>query len=287
MNVSASQLIDLIVRSSVKVSFACLKRHFGVTQPADVKALKSLIRTLVQEGALTYTSHFGSAFIEPSNHRPQRVSKHVILKPPMCSWFGGDDQVVISLEKGASFGDGAHPTTRMAIQLLDELVCPPGRYDAGPLLSALDIGTGSGILAIVAAKLGVERVCGIDIDPCARFEARENIFLNGVADCVAISDGGLNAVGGPFDLVFANLRTPTLVELRAELNDKAADDSLLILSGMKCGECAAIEKFYQYAGFYPIKSKRKKGWRAICLARGAWLRSTGASLVSHWFGVDR
>lgn len=271
MNVSKALLLEFIAGSTSKVSFSCLKQHFKISQPLAARALKRLVTDLVQTGDLAYTSHYGSAFVALAYDRPRMVSEHVGLKPPTSSWWAGAGRTAVVLENGASFGDGTHPTTGMAIQLLDALLYPTCRSKTNQCLNAIDIGTGSGVLAIVAARLGVGTVCGLDIDPCARYEARENIRLNDLCDRVVIRDDSLTGVAGPYDLVLANLRTPTLIDIKAELQKKVSHDSALILSGMKAEESDLVNGAYQKAGFFTVNKKQKQGWCAICLMRGAWL----------------
>ncbi|MGA6924353.1 MAG: 50S ribosomal protein L11 methyltransferase, partial [Desulfosarcina sp.] len=206
------------------------------------------------------------------------------LKPPRSSWWAGAGRTAVVLENGASFGDGTHPTTGMAIQLLDALLYPTCRSKTNQCLNAIDIGTGSGVLALVAARLGVGTVCGLDIDPCARYEARENIRLNGLEDRVVIRDDSLTGVVGPYDLVLANLRTPTLIHIKAELQKKVAHDCVLIFSGMKADESDLVSDAYRKAGFFTASKNQKHGWGAICLMRGSWLgvgRGPWAEYSSH------
>lgn len=271
MDASASQVLQFIAESPSKVSFACLKRHFSGTHLKNPKELKSLVAGLIQAGKLCYTSHYGSSFIEVSYDRPRIVSEHVVIKPPLCSWKLSAGQWVVTLDRGASFGGGEHPTTRLAIQLIDNVLHLPYWRDKKQALRAVDIGTGSGVLAIVAAKMGVGLVCGIDTDPCAVFEARENVRMNHVEDRVNILDDDLEAIVGSYDLVFANLRMPTLFGIRAVLERSVAADSVLVFSGLKTDETMPICDFYKEAGFIFLQKRSEKGWSAICLARGSLL----------------
>ena len=178
---------------------------------------------------------------------------------------------MVSLGRGAAFGGGEHPTTRLAIQLIDATLHRPNWPVRRHACRALDIGTGSGVLAIVAAKMEVGFVCGIDTDPCAVFEASDNVRLNHVEDRVKILQDDLDSISGSFDLVFANLRMPTLFDLWSVLENKVADDSLFIFSGLKSEEIKSICDFYEAVGFFLHQKRSEKGWSAICLARGSFL----------------
>ncbi len=265
---SERHVLRFIAESPTKVTFGNLRRHFCKTNPRNPKRLKQLVAGLIQTGQLCYTYHHGSSFIEISYDRPQAVSDHVTIKPPLCSLKTLAGQSVISLGRGAAFGGGEHPSTRLAIQLIDALLHLPGWKNRQHVCRAIDIGTGSGVLAIVAAKMGVGLIWGVDSDPCAVFEARDNVRLNAVENRVRILDEGLDALTGLYDLVFANLRMPTLFGLRSALEKKLADDSILIFSGLKTEEAASICDYYAEAGFFVHQQRSEKGWTAVCLARG-------------------
>ena len=262
------QVLRFIAESPSKVTFGSIKRQFCKANPPNSKQLKQLVAGLVQTGQLCYTSHYGNSYIEVSYDQPRTVSEHVIIKPPLCSLKALPGQCVVSLGRGAAFGGGEHPTTRLAIQLIDALLHQPNWQARRHVCRAIDIGTGSGVLAIVAAKMGVGLVCGIDSDPCAVFEARENVRLNHVENRVKIFNEDMVGLTGSYDLVFANLRMPTLFGLWSALEKKIADDSILVFSGLKTEEAAAICDFYVKVGFFVYQKRAEKGWTAVCLVRG-------------------
>ncbi len=252
----------------LKSPLAAVKRHFCKTNPHTPERLKRLVAGLIQTGQLCYTSHFGISFIEISYDLPREVSDHVTIKPPRCSLRDIPGQCVVSLGRGAAFGGGEHPTTRLAIQLIDALLHLPDWQARGHDCRAIDIGTGSGVLAIVAAKMGVGLVWGIDSDPCAVFEARENVRMNQLENRVTILSDDLDGLPGTYDLVLANLRMPTLFGMWSALEKKIADDSILVFSGLKTEDVTAICDFYAEAGFFVHQNRSEKGWTALCLARG-------------------
>jgi ribosomal protein L11 methyltransferase len=264
-----TKIVGFILASPSKVSFDHLKRHINKTTGTNPRTLKRVVTKLVKDGTLSYIYHFGQSFIVQSYDCPRIVSNHVVVKPPWCSWSASEDQRVISIARGASFGGGDHPSTRLAIQLIDNVLhLPMFRYKLHAL-KGIDIGTGSGILAIVAAKIGVGAIRGIDTDPCAIFEANENIRLNQVETRVTLYEQNLDDTMGPYDLVLANLRAPTLVSLRAQLDKIMAPDSLLVFSGLKSSELHPIAHHYQKAGYFIVDERTETGWGALCLARGA------------------
>lgn len=271
MKPSDFQVVRFIAESPTKVDFGRLKRHFYKTDQGNPKKLKQLVADLVQRGQLCYTSHYGNSFLEISYDQPRSVSKHVIIKPPLSTWKAPPGQWVVSLAKGAAFGGGEHPTTRLAIQIIDDVLHRPNLPVRHHACRAVDIGTGSGVLAIVAAKMGVGFVCGIDTDPCAVFEANENVRLNHLENRVKILNHNMDSIAGSYDLVFANLRMPTLFDLWSFLEKKVADHGILVFSGLKSAEVKPICDFYNSVGFFLHQKRSEKDWCAICLTRGSFL----------------
>lgn len=281
------RVLRFVDNSPSKVSFSKLKRHFFQTHQTPTKELKRVVAGLIQAGKLCYTSHYGTSFIELSYDHPRCVSKHVVLKPRRCSLRVDPDLVLVTLKRGASFGGGEHPTTRLSIQLIDDFLHSPPWRDNIPALDAIDIGTGSGVLAIVAAKIGIGMVRAIDTDPCAVFEARENVRLNNLQQQVTVLDKSLEAIAESYHIIVANLRTPTLCRLGPLLEEKARTDSVLIFSGCKTDEINVIGDCYEKLGFSLLQIRSEKGWGALCLARGAISHEMVLPLVRHSSGCDR
>src|SRR5437762_1884353 len=138
------------------------------------------------------------------------------------------DLGAISIDPGSCFGSGSHPTTRMLLTLLERVVdeaCAP---------TVLDVGTGSGILAVAAARLGAGRVTAIDIDPASPSVTLANAAVNGVADRIQASTTPLEALPADerFDVVVANLSAATIAELAPALIARTAAGGILLLSGL-------------------------------------------------------
>ena len=263
-----TQILRIIDESPSKVTFRILTKSICGSNTVRVKTLKQAVANLISQGTLCYTFQFGHSCIERSLEKPLHISPHIIIKPPRCSSDGLKNSVVINIEKGASFGGGDHPTTRMAINLIDSWLHQSYWNKCHEYLKAIDIGTGSGILAIVAAALGFGFVLGLDTDPCSIFEARENVKLNELTDRIQICSEPINLVKDKFDLVVANLRTPTLVTL-CEIIDKITNRKcVLIISGMKVEESESVGVYYREKGFVVAENKEEKGWSAMCLVRG-------------------
>jgi ribosomal protein L11 methyltransferase len=126
----------------------------------------------------------------------------------------------------------------------------------------LDAGTGSGILAIAMAKLGVNEVVAIDIDPGAIFEATQNVGLNGLAERVSVSDTPVEKLRSRFYVIVANLAHPTLKRKGSLFSDIMEKDGLLILSGFKEAAFESLCSVYTEKGFVLIRQERERQWMA-------------------------
>jgi ribosomal protein L11 methyltransferase len=170
-----------------------------------------------------------------------------------------DGRLVLSIDSGASFGSGTHPTTRL---LLGQLV-----HRLSPGAHAFDVGTGSGILAIAAVRLGAERVTAVDIDPGAVATAKRNAAANGVDDRIDISAEPAESIAGPFDLVIANLTAGVLASLAATLVSSVGPDGLLLLSGMLPGQWEHIAD--RFASLDLLEVPVLDGWLGAVLHRSS------------------
>jgi ribosomal protein L11 methyltransferase len=169
--------------------------------------------------------------------------------------------VEVILDPGMAFGTGTHPTTSLCLAGLS------GLLDARPGASALDVGTGSGLLAIAAAKLGARPVVGIDNDPIAVEVARENAARNGVS--IRLSADPLDRLGGTFDLVLANILANTLVELAPALAARLAPGGVVLLSGILGPQEDEVRAAYLARGLCPVAGgdRRQGEWSLLALER--------------------
>lgn len=163
--------------------------------------------------------------------KPLRVGSRLVIKPTWESFPESADDIILELDPGMAFGTGAHPTTLLCLSMLEKYLTSAMNSEA-KTLSALDVGTGSGILSIAAVKLGVARVTAIDIDPEAVRVAEENCVLNKVDSSVSVSDTPLQVVQGRYDIVLANILAEELVRMAPELVRRMAPGGTLILSGI-------------------------------------------------------
>ena len=235
LNVQILTLLDSKRIRMTPTSLMQAVRHCNPKLPKTM--IHEAIKSLVESGDLIYTHHFGLTQLELNFNRPVKISQRIILSPPNFSHEKQSDCVIIKLNFGASFGRGDHPTTRIALRGLEFMLNQEKRSSLNRPISALDIGTGSGVLAIAALKLGAQKALGLDLDPVACHEAKLNVELNGLDQSVAITQLGLEELKGRhFELIVANLRPPTLNRLASHFKALSAPGAYWIVSGFRVSE---------------------------------------------------
>lgn len=161
--------------------------------------------------------------------KPLRVSRNIVIKPTWERYTPLGSDIVIEIDPGMAFGTGQHASTRMCLEVLEDLMLT--RRFPEPL-NVLDVGTGTGILGIASAKLGAERVLCVDIDPKATEIAKENIAINHVEDRVSVRQEEISTLKGTYNLIVANLTANLLIKLRKKLISLLRPGGYLILSGI-------------------------------------------------------
>lgn len=172
-------------------------------------------------------------------------------------------RVDVPLIDAPVFGTGQHPTTALCLEWLNEIV----ETDAPQAM--LDVGTGSGVLAITALKLGVPRAVAIDIDEAAIRAAKENADLNGVSDRLQLKHGGPGDVAEVFPLVVANVLPATLVELAPLLVRRVARRGRVVLSGIPRSLDADVARAYRRLGMHHVSTTARAEWTALLL-QASW-----------------
>ena len=201
--------------------------------------------------------HSWKRFIKPS-----RVGQSFWVTPPWLTPPRFRRRQVITIEPGMAFGTGTHGTTRACMEFLEVVRDRVG----ADKFQVLDVGTGSGLLAIAAALLGATKSRAIDNDPVALDVAAENLRANGVAEKILLSDKPLNAIRQRFTVVVANLTAETIDGLTAELQKRVASNGYLILSGLLHRQAPAIAR--RFAGnFRLLERRRKREWTTLLLGR--------------------
>jgi ribosomal protein L11 methyltransferase len=157
-----------------------------------------------------------------------RVGRRLVIRPSWRRHRSAPGDVVLALDPGMAFGTGLHPTTRLCLAALDDLA-GSGSLDGA---TVLDVGCGSGILSVAAARLGAASVVAVDPDPIAVEATRANARKNRIARRIDVRRGSIPTSGGPFDLVVANLIASLLVELSAALRGETEPGGRLLASGI-------------------------------------------------------
>jgi ribosomal protein L11 methyltransferase len=186
------------------------------------------------------------------------IGGRLAIKPTWKTYKPAPGEVIVELDPGMAFGTGQHATTRACLNALAALM---RRGDI-----VFDIGTGSGILAIAAAKLGAAHVLAVDVDESAVRIARRNVRLNGEEDVVGVICGrGLQAVGGRADIIIANLTAPQIIELAPDAADRLGAGGIFIASGiaLEDDQPQAVRKAVEGLGLALRESIVEQDWIAL------------------------
>ena len=190
--------------------------------------------------------------------RPTRIGRLRIVPA-----HAGAEPGVLRLTDSAAFGTGLHPTTVMCVQAIEDALQP------SPPRALLDVGTGSGILALAALLMGVPRAVGLDIDVEALRVAAENARLNALDGRLHLACSGPDAMAGGWPLVVANLLTAPLVELAPVLVRRVRHHGRLVLSGFPSSLEPDVDRAYRHLGMQRVRAHSRAGWSALVL-QASW-----------------
>lgn len=192
--------------------------------------------------------------------KPLRITPHLVIKPTWEEYVPAAHQKIISLDPGMAFGTGHHASTRLALELIESAILT----DRVKHERMLDVGTGTGILAMAGALLGAEQVTAIDNDPDAVAVARENVLLNNLEDQVTVNGQDLDDLSRQFDLIVANITHDTLIELAPLLIERSTRGGALILAGILRGEQEDnIRRTYEKSGLVAMATRTGDEWAAL------------------------
>ena len=198
--------------------------------------------------------------------KPRAIGEKLIIAKK-SGFLRVPGKTVIFLESRTAFGTGGHGTTEGCLVALEKII------KGGE--TVLDVGTGTGILAIAARKLGAGHVTAIDIDPVACRETVTKIALNGIDGGIDVIEGGIERAKGRHDVIVANLRTPLLVDLVDGLTKMLAGRGLAILSGIMEEELHPFLAVLERHGMETLEMERIRGWMTVVSRKGGGLTSCG------------
>jgi ribosomal protein L11 methyltransferase len=207
----------------------------------------------------------------------QRIGRRTIIVPAWETYQPTSDEIVIHLEPGMAFGTGLHPTTRLCLEALETHLAPD--------CTVLDVGTGSGVLAIAAAKLGADSVLALDADPQAVVVAQQNVEMNGVTAQVTVQHGSLPGGdvvprhftvngqlelldSGHFDLVVVNILAPVIVGMIGALASRMKAEGELIASGLIVSQEKEVLKAFRSQGLKVTERAQEKDWISLVAIQG-------------------
>jgi ribosomal protein L11 methyltransferase len=220
--------------------------------PGLVPALPDMREVRNEDWAEGWKQHFQAV----------RIGPRLVVKPTWETFAVGPRDVVVDLDPGMAFGTGTHGTTRLCLEAL------AGLFEQTPTpRRVLDVGTGSGILAIAAAALGAQRVLACDIEAESCRIASDNARLNGVAERLEVTDQSLEVLEGAFDVVLANILAEENIRLAPELVGRLVPGGALILSGiLREKEALVREAFLSYPLSGPEITHREE-WTCLLYRR--------------------
>ena len=202
------------------------------------------------------------------NYPPQIIGNSLVVLPYWKAEEEYEGRRKVILDPGLTFGTGAHPSTRMVMETMEERIKPGMR--------CLDLGSGSGILSIAALRLGAKSAVGVDIDPKAEDIARENAAYNGFAapEFTALT-GNVTAdkammqklSAGHYDVVLVNIVADVIIGLAPVLPHFLDENSVVILSGILDTRLADVEAALKAAGLTILSSRATEEWRCLCARR--------------------
>lgn len=245
-------------RAAVEAAVADAAMALGHLQAFGLRPIGELRTSLVREEdwAEAWKSHFPVL----------RVGRRIVIRPTWRRHRRRPEDVVLSLDPGMAFGTGLHPTTRLCLAALetlaDERLLARGRAGDGRA-RVIDVGCGSGILAIAAGKLGAGELLGLDTDPIAVESTLANARLNRLTRRIRVRQGSVPSGDGPFDLILANLIASLLVQLAVPLCGEMARGGRILASGIFRDREADVRAAFEAVGLRIGRRWAEEDWVAL------------------------
>lgn len=190
----------------------------------------------------------------------EKPGERVVIKPTWEEYAPQGDEVVIELDPGAAFGTGTHATTSMCIRQLEKLVKPG--------MTVFDVGTGSGILSIISAKLGAKNIQAVDYDDSVLKIVEENLEQNNVQDIISVAQSDLmQNVHGKAELIIANIIADIIIRLFDQLDEHLEQGGTLLTSGIIEDRIEDVLAAAEAHGYGVVERMENKGWACITFKR--------------------
>lgn len=249
---------------NLKVDGLLIKAYFSEEEDLDAKVnnIRNSIRnhTMLNENdhKITITKVDEDDWAESwkQYYKPLRIGENIIIKPTWEDYEVKENDIIIELDPGMAFGTGTHETTKMCTEALEEYV-KDGKI-------VYDIGSGSGILSIVAAKLGAKKVIGVDLDLLCVKVANENIKINDVNNIVEIKHGDLlEVIDDKADIIVSNIIAEVIAGMTKDLKAYLNDGGIFIASGIILEKLHLVEDSLIKSGFKIIEIKKTNVWACV------------------------
>ncbi len=188
-------------------------------------------------------------------YKPLHIGNNVVIAPMWEDYHALETEVVVKMDPGMAFGSGTHETTALCAELIEKHLVSGTRV--------LDVGTGSGILAILASKLGAKEVEALDIDSNAVAVAKENCEKNGVRNVTCRQSDLIKSAIGKYDFISANIVADIIVRMSADVGNIIADNGILVVSGIIETQKDRVINAFKENGFYLADEISKNDWNAF------------------------
>lgn len=195
-------------------------------------------------------------------YKPIRIGERIVIVPAWEKYEKQPDDIIVTMDPGMAFGTGTHETTRLVIKLLEKYACKGQRM--------LDVGCGSGILAICASKLGAKECRAYDIDEVAVRVAEDNILTNHCENVTCEQSDLLKSVeleGGQYDLITANIVADIIIRMIPDVGRYMKDDAVLLASGIIAPRANDVITAFESAGFKIVETETDNDWCALAVKK--------------------
>ena len=235
-----------------------------------IQTLQQEIKALASRGVNTAPAVLTTAELQDEDwsdtwkqyFHTEKPGERVVIKPTWEEYAPQGDEVVIELDPGAAFGTGTHATTSMCIRQLEKLVKPG--------MTVFDVGTGSGILSIISAKLGAKNIQAVDYDDSVLKIVEENLEQNNVQDIISVAQSDLmQNVHGKAELVIANIIADIIIRLFDQLDEHLEQGGTLLTSGIIEDRIEDVLAAAEAHGYGVVERLENKGWACITFKRNA------------------